>query len=107
MPRIASITAKMRNDMTIATVREDGYPQATAVSYVNDGLAVYFSCSTRVLLSFAVFGVGFLFLHRHRSHAGKTAHGPSIDRDRGGARDNLGGAAGARAGRGLPTILKG
>ena len=25
------------NDMTIATVREDGYPQATTVSYVNDG----------------------------------------------------------------------
>jgi pyridoxine/pyridoxamine 5'-phosphate oxidase len=29
-------------DMTIATVREDGYPQATTVSYVNDGLAIYF-----------------------------------------------------------------
>ena len=90
MPRIASITANMRNDMTIATVREDGYPQATAISYVNDGLAISFGCSTRVLLSFAVFGVGFLCLHRHRS-------GPSIDRYRGGARDNLGGAAGARA----------
>lgn len=30
------------NDMTIATVREDGYPQATTVSYVNDGLTIYF-----------------------------------------------------------------
>jgi nitroimidazol reductase NimA-like FMN-containing flavoprotein (pyridoxamine 5'-phosphate oxidase superfamily) len=30
------------NDMTIATVREDGYPQATTVSYVNDGLKIYF-----------------------------------------------------------------
>jgi nitroimidazol reductase NimA-like FMN-containing flavoprotein (pyridoxamine 5'-phosphate oxidase superfamily) len=30
------------DDMTIATVREDGYPQATTVSYVNDGLAIYF-----------------------------------------------------------------
>ena len=28
------------NDMTIATVREDGYPQATTVSYVNDGLTI-------------------------------------------------------------------
>ena len=25
------------SDMTIATVRKDGYPQATTVSYVNDG----------------------------------------------------------------------
>jgi nitroimidazol reductase NimA-like FMN-containing flavoprotein (pyridoxamine 5'-phosphate oxidase superfamily) len=29
-------------DMTIATVREDGYPQATTVSYVNEGLTIYF-----------------------------------------------------------------
>lgn len=29
-------------DMTIATIREDGYPQATTVSYVNDGLTIYF-----------------------------------------------------------------
>jgi general stress protein 26 len=29
-------------DMTIATVREDGYPQATTVSYANDGLTIYF-----------------------------------------------------------------
>ncbi|MDH3662099.1 MAG: pyridoxamine 5'-phosphate oxidase family protein [Alphaproteobacteria bacterium] len=28
-------------DMTIATVPEDGYPQATTVSYVNDGLTIY------------------------------------------------------------------
>ncbi len=33
------------NDMMIATVREDGYPQATTVSYVNDGLAIYFGCA--------------------------------------------------------------
>jgi nitroimidazol reductase NimA-like FMN-containing flavoprotein (pyridoxamine 5'-phosphate oxidase superfamily) len=33
------------NDMTIATVREDGYPQATTVSYVNDGLEIYFGCA--------------------------------------------------------------
>lgn len=30
------------DDMTIATVRDDGYPQATTVSYVNDGLKIYF-----------------------------------------------------------------
>jgi uncharacterized protein YhbP (UPF0306 family) len=33
------------NDMTLATVRPDGYPQATAVSYAHEGLAVYFGCS--------------------------------------------------------------
>lgn len=31
-------------DMTIATVREDGYPQATTVSFVHDGLTIYFVC---------------------------------------------------------------
>ncbi len=30
------------DDMTIATVRPDGYPQATTVSYVNDGMTIYF-----------------------------------------------------------------
>jgi general stress protein 26 len=35
------------NDMTIATVREDGYPQATTVSYVNDGLTIYFGCAAK------------------------------------------------------------
>ena len=29
-------------DMTIATVRPDGYPQATTVGYVNDGVTLYF-----------------------------------------------------------------
>ena len=33
------------NDMTVATVREDGYPQATTVSYVNDGVKIYFGCA--------------------------------------------------------------
>jgi hypothetical protein len=28
-------------DMTLATIRPDGYPQATTVSYVHDGLAIY------------------------------------------------------------------
>jgi len=30
------------DDMTIATIREDGFPQATTVSYINDGLTIYF-----------------------------------------------------------------
>jgi general stress protein 26 len=29
------------NDMTLATVREDGYPQATTVSFAHDGLDLY------------------------------------------------------------------
>jgi|SRR5271169_2934780 len=33
------------SDMTIATIREDGYPQATTVSYVNDDLRIYFGCA--------------------------------------------------------------
>jgi nitroimidazol reductase NimA-like FMN-containing flavoprotein (pyridoxamine 5'-phosphate oxidase superfamily) len=28
-------------DMTLATVRPDGYPQATTVSFANDGLTIY------------------------------------------------------------------
>lgn len=33
------------DDMTIATSRPDGYPQATTVSYMNDGLTIYFGTS--------------------------------------------------------------
>jgi nitroimidazol reductase NimA-like FMN-containing flavoprotein (pyridoxamine 5'-phosphate oxidase superfamily) len=29
-------------DLTVATNRPDGYPQATTVSYVNDGMTIYF-----------------------------------------------------------------
>lgn len=29
------------HDLTLATVRPDGYPQATVVSYVHDGLTLY------------------------------------------------------------------
>ena len=36
-----------QTDMTIATLREDQFPQATTVSYANDGLDIYFGCSTR------------------------------------------------------------
>ena len=30
--------------MTVATLRPDGWPQATTVGYVNDGLTLYFIC---------------------------------------------------------------
>lgn len=32
-------------DLTLATLREDGWPQATTVSYASDGMAIYFGCS--------------------------------------------------------------
>ena len=32
--------------MTIATLRPDGWPQATTVGYANDGLTIYFLCGT-------------------------------------------------------------
>jgi nitroimidazol reductase NimA-like FMN-containing flavoprotein (pyridoxamine 5'-phosphate oxidase superfamily) len=31
--------------MTVATNRPDGWPQATTVGYVNDGLTIFFLCS--------------------------------------------------------------
>ena len=31
--------------MTLATARLDGWPQATTVGYVNDGLTLYFLCA--------------------------------------------------------------
>lgn len=37
---------KEANDMTLATVRSDGYPQATTVSYANSGLILYFGCAS-------------------------------------------------------------
>src|SRR6266568_1934466 len=33
--------------MTLATNRPDGWPQATTVGYVNDGLRIYFLCSAQ------------------------------------------------------------
>lgn len=30
--------------MTLATLRPDGWPQATTVGYVNDGMQIYFMC---------------------------------------------------------------
>lgn len=31
-------------DMTISTLREDGFPQTTTVSFVSDGTTIYFGC---------------------------------------------------------------
>jgi len=36
---------KGAGEMTIATIRPDGYPQATTVNYVSDGLVIYFGCA--------------------------------------------------------------
>jgi len=33
-----------RSTMTLATVRPDGYPQATTVAFANEGLVLYFMC---------------------------------------------------------------
>ncbi len=41
--KIQSILDGHRN-MTIATVRPDGWPQATTVGYANEGLSLYFLC---------------------------------------------------------------
>jgi len=35
---------KANRIMSIATVRPDGYPQVTTVTYANDGLTLYFLC---------------------------------------------------------------
>ncbi|HXZ46991.1 MAG TPA: pyridoxamine 5'-phosphate oxidase family protein [Pseudolabrys sp.] len=32
---------------TIATIRPDGWPQATTVGYANDGLTIYFLCGSQ------------------------------------------------------------
>ena len=39
--QITSILSEVE-DMTIATIRPDGFPQATTVTFVNDGLILYF-----------------------------------------------------------------
>lgn len=35
---------RIHRNMSLATVRPDGYPQATTVAYANDGLTLYFAC---------------------------------------------------------------
>ena len=41
--KILELLDQHRN-MTIATLRPDGWPQATTVGYANDGLTLYFLC---------------------------------------------------------------
>ena len=41
---ILTLLDQHRN-MTIATIRPDGWPQATTVGYANDGLTIYFLCA--------------------------------------------------------------
>lgn len=41
--KIQTILDQHRN-MTIATLRPDGWPQATTVGYANDGFTLYFLC---------------------------------------------------------------
>ena len=33
------------DEMTVATIRPDGYPQATTVNYVSEGFIIYFGCA--------------------------------------------------------------
>jgi len=35
---------RTHRNMSLATVRPDGYPQATIVAYAHDGLTLYFAC---------------------------------------------------------------
>lgn len=35
------------NDLTVATLRADGYPQATTVSFINDGAKIYFGTGAK------------------------------------------------------------
>ncbi len=46
--RIVDILSHCR-EMVIATVRPDGGPQVTTVSFVNDGLLIYFACAANSL----------------------------------------------------------
>lgn len=39
---------KRHNGGTLATVREDGIPQASGISFVNDGLTIYSPWTPRV-----------------------------------------------------------
>jgi PPOX class probable F420-dependent enzyme len=44
MKRFILDQLKAHHNMSLATVRADGYPQATTVAYANDGLTLYFAC---------------------------------------------------------------
>ncbi|MET3665792.1 pyridoxamine 5'-phosphate oxidase family protein [Caulobacter sp. 1776] len=38
---------QLGKDLSLAALREDGFPQVTTVSYASDGLAIYFGCSAQ------------------------------------------------------------
>lgn len=44
MKRFILRQLKAHRNMSFATVRADGYPQATTVAYANDGLTLCFAC---------------------------------------------------------------
>jgi general stress protein 26 len=44
MKRFILDMLRKRSTIKLATVRPDGYPQATTVAYANDGLVLYFMC---------------------------------------------------------------
>ena len=43
LEKIKTILANGK-DMSVSTLREDGFPQTTTVSYVSDGPTIYFGC---------------------------------------------------------------
>jgi nitroimidazol reductase NimA-like FMN-containing flavoprotein (pyridoxamine 5'-phosphate oxidase superfamily) len=45
-PEIRSII-EQGQDLTLATLRQDGWPQATTVSYASDGRRIFFGCGAR------------------------------------------------------------
>ena len=73
------------NDMTIATVREDGYPQATTVSYVNDGLNIYFGCAAQSQKAKNLAGNSKVSLAVNLPYASWKEDSRSVDRRQGGA----------------------
>ena len=44
--RIAAVLEAAK-DMTVATLRPDGWPQATTVSFVSEGVDIFFGCDER------------------------------------------------------------
>jgi nitroimidazol reductase NimA-like FMN-containing flavoprotein (pyridoxamine 5'-phosphate oxidase superfamily) len=43
---ILDILRQHNNILTLATVREDDFPQATTVGYVNDSVTIYVGCGS-------------------------------------------------------------
>ncbi len=85
MKRFILDVLRKRSTMTLATVRPDGYPQATTVAYANDGLSLYFICdvdsqkvrnigkSRKVSLTVDGDGDGSDWNHIHGLSMGATA----------------------------------